>query len=108
MPSYSILSILRFELTTFSTNWGICFSLEANPNRHNPPLFGTLVAQRFEAEQLPKKQQHSTASRKTFSVMVSAFRFAAVSHSFGRARLYVLATYSGFQDGWLRSGSHPC
>jgi hypothetical protein len=47
MPTPSILSILCFELTTFSTNWGICFSLEANPNRYNPALFGTFLAQRL-------------------------------------------------------------
>jgi hypothetical protein len=50
MPSHSNLSILCFELTTFSTTWGICFSLEANPNRYNPALFGTFLAQRLRGE----------------------------------------------------------
>jgi len=47
MSRRSILSILCFELTTVSTIWGICFSLEANPNLYNPALFGTFLAQRL-------------------------------------------------------------
>jgi hypothetical protein len=47
MPRHSSPSILCFELTTFSTTWGICFSLEANSKRYNPTLFGTLLAQCF-------------------------------------------------------------
>jgi hypothetical protein len=59
MPSRSNLSILCFELATFTTTWGICFSLEANPNRHNPALFGTFLAQRLRGEHLLEEQRHS-------------------------------------------------
>ena len=31
--SHSNLSILCFELATFTTTWGICFSLKAKPKR---------------------------------------------------------------------------
>jgi hypothetical protein len=44
MPSLSNLSILCFELTTFSITWGICFRSKANSKRYNPTLFGTLLA----------------------------------------------------------------
>jgi len=50
MSRRSILSILCFELTTVSTIWGICFSLEANPNLYNPALFGTFLAWRGDRD----------------------------------------------------------
>src|SRR5437016_11781370 len=50
MSRRSILSILCFELTTVSTIWGICFSLEAKHNLYTPALFSTFSAWRGDLD----------------------------------------------------------
>jgi len=107
MPSHSILSILCFELTTFSTSWGICFSLEANLNRYNPALFGTFIGTVSEEEGTCLKSSGTLYVSKSISNatrphQVTMVQPAVIGLDFERMREGVLELFIIPQHIYLR------